>query len=1116
MAAQRRERSGEAGHARTAKGRERHHRSYQGKRTRPADAISRMTTEEACSIIVGIIEEAVGHFCRGAPSITPQATAWRVTYVAVLAASACLYGARGGGSSRPFSLIALVPAACVLVVAAEIFLDRRIRSLRRGELSRRLRAIGSELQSRGMEYGTVREPPSRAIVLVRVHRDDLWRMIPANLLVVGDIVQVSPGEHLGIAAKPLLNGDPSLFSIEENPLERQLACLAEKAKLASSSACVKVTAEARNIAMLSSRIHFVMTAILLTFLWLSTSGMEAGSPLPLDLFLYAALGSFIFQSPLWATLFFIYANARLIALVDVLNKSSTPYTEAEDVDEFDEEAPPPTKDIYLDVATIVRNIWFAFNGGSGGSCLFWMYDLGQAFGAMSVISFMDREGPIAMSFPMPLEVMFPSPIAEGELAFGEFIIDTSNPMCIRTNYSDEAVGDDHLRSLGLSLMVSSSCGVNLGHFRRDWHGRFPWSVHPGRKLDPVFTTCPCLISRKLGFVANASTAFAKVYDFWILRDVGISVPLNPIEYQGLFCRIFQDLVTGSKHMFSFGDLTSATCLSKYTWNSSEIKAFPQSLQRKLIDLDDKLTASDMQCIGITYRPIMDAEGESIIGGASDVFNFNSFLDETDGNFESIGNNQIFLGALISGYIPKDDMQEVIDDLENGGIRFVYFSSYSESITKAFGDRLGLETDWNSCIILSGRAPSTLSTDYDATIGDGLFTDSKSKLPRGIHNVRPHLQDVDDIPLHISLFAECDPSSMAEMHRIYNEHEEVVIAVGSTLNWSNSEAFVTAHLAIGMEPANIRPQAGGSGLVPLGGCGGPAFEGGGDVKEGGPLNGRSGYQMRRLSSIALSASLTSLSCPIVLPFDCSPYVITEIVREARCILRSRQTSYYFRLVLTIMIAVALLSVSLMDAVAPPSSSLPAMGRTVHFLEIVATALTCMLATAIHLVSPYEPNIMKMMPMTIGDAQFFWSQTRHHMWRAVLSGAMMAFAARATWSTLGLVGVMFIFTSTSATFLHSILPLTTYGPLQNATWSITMALSLCALCAVHAYRWWAGGSRAAPKSASQVVLHLLTCIFVALLSAAINEWLKRQWRRSAQSDEKRAKLQFNTKLGMHSPI
>jgi hypothetical protein len=102
---------------------------------------------------------------------------------------------------------------------------------------------------------------------------------------------------------------------------------------------------------------------------------------------------------------------------------------------------------------------------------------------------------------------------------------------------------------------------------------------------------------------------------------------------------------------------------------------------------------------------------------------------------------------------------------------------------AYAERLGLETDWNSCILLSSPGDGN-------SFGDGYLEshDIKARLPRGIGNIRDHLQDVDDIPLHVSLFADCTPEATREMIKIFQEYGEVVCCIGSALNASNTHAF----------------------------------------------------------------------------------------------------------------------------------------------------------------------------------------------------------------------------------------------------------------------------------------------------------------------------------------
>jgi hypothetical protein len=93
--------------------------------------------------------------------------------------------------------------------------------------------------------------------------------------------------------------------------------------------------------------------------------------------------------------------------------------------------------------------------------------------------------------------------------------------------------------------------------------------------------------------------------------------------------------------------------------------------------------------------------------------------------------------------------------------------------------LGLETDWNSCIRLSSEK---------GLIHDDDESDMKGHLPTGIENIRHHLLNVDDVPLHVSLFAKCNAHSIQEMTKIFQEYAEVVCVMGNTLNLANMMTF----------------------------------------------------------------------------------------------------------------------------------------------------------------------------------------------------------------------------------------------------------------------------------------------------------------------------------------
>ncbi|KAH9383847.1 hypothetical protein HPB48_025617 [Haemaphysalis longicornis] len=80
---------------------------------------------------------------------------------------------------------------------------------------------------------------------------------------------------------------------------------------------------------------------------------------------------------------------------------------------------------------------------------------------------------------------------------------------------------------------------------------------------------------------------------------------------------------------------------------------------------------------------------------------------------------------------------------------------------------------------------------------------RAKLPRGIENIRPHIEHVDNVPLLVSLFTDCTPEATLEMVRIMQEYGEVVACVGSAASLHNLPVFLQADCSIALEP--LAPQ-----------------------------------------------------------------------------------------------------------------------------------------------------------------------------------------------------------------------------------------------------------------------------------------------------------------------
>jgi hypothetical protein len=98
-------------------------------------------------------------------------------------------------------------------------------------------------------------------------------------------------------------------------------------------------------------------------------------------------------------------------------------------------------------------------------------------------------------------------------------------------------------------------------------------------------------------------------------------------------------------------------------------------------------------------------------------------------------------------------------------------------------------------VTSNLSPSpsriTTSTGTDNSAPIAFDMSNRAKLPKGIENIRPHLKNVDNVPLLVSLFTDCVPEATKEMIKIMQDFGEVVCLVGSSANISNIPIFLQA-------------------------------------------------------------------------------------------------------------------------------------------------------------------------------------------------------------------------------------------------------------------------------------------------------------------------------------
>ncbi|XP_036234377.2 transmembrane protein 94 isoform X2 [Bactrocera oleae] len=92
---------------------------------------------------------------------------------------------------------------------------------------------------------------------------------------------------------------------------------------------------------------------------------------------------------------------------------------------------------------------------------------------------------------------------------------------------------------------------------------------------------------------------------------------------------------------------------------------------------------------------------------------------------------------------------------------------------------------------------TESTEQSAPVHFDMS--NRAKLPRGIENIRPHLEQVDNVPLQVSLFTDCSPEATRQMLDIMQSYGEIVVCLGSSASNSNANIFLQADCSIAVEP-----------------------------------------------------------------------------------------------------------------------------------------------------------------------------------------------------------------------------------------------------------------------------------------------------------------------------
>lgn len=146
-------------------------------------------------------------------------------------------------------------------------------------------------------------------------------------------------------------------------------------------------------------------------------------------------------------------------------------------------------------------------------------------------------------------------------------------------------------------------------------------------------------------------------------------------------------------------------------------------------------------------------------------------------------NEPKAASVESVVLKRPPSKESVADEEN----CPSLSGFTDSTEQSAPINFDMSNRVRSLAVFSRSNPSTL------------FTLLQAKLPRGIENIRPHLENVDNVPLLVSLFTDCSPDTTREMLSIMQSYGEIVVCLGSSASNANANIFLHADCSIAIEP-----------------------------------------------------------------------------------------------------------------------------------------------------------------------------------------------------------------------------------------------------------------------------------------------------------------------------
>ena len=583
----------------------------------------------------------------------------------------------------------------------------------------------------------------------------------------------------------------------------------------------------------------------------------------------------------------------------------------------------------------------------------------------TVMSFIDKDGVISENSRYADEVIVMGP--EGKILAFDLV--HQSPQEVKSNNCEHdqmtfigKTWEEHLNSLkplGLATSVSRNPRIkdtykNLINLNEDCVKQINTGelfFNQAKDETEIFEECACIIGKLTGFTNEAIDEYYHKCTLWSTWRPNECESLHDVSYRRIKkgiankeyalsdyiekrisqarrisaiqqrllkpCHLLTSIVEkdGRFEVFSQGNPKVVLQNCKNYWEGGDIQVLEEDVLQQLNTALLQWTADDYDAIGFSYRPL-DEEIEKIIKEREDLVEEDLNKDLLQG----VQREHIFLGMIAVTNHPKSEANHFIEDVFDAGIRFVIFSEGDILETKAFGDDLGLYTAWNSCISLS---------DKPAVIEEFLNQDGKKVLPNGIEEIKSRLSDGNDnVPLLVSMFSDSTKSNILEMVKIYQQNGEVPIVIGNCLHPQNAFIYQSADISISVKTLN---------------CGYCKF----------CFGYRINYKHNSLILEQVAENLISLPCTFTLNIEHPLYVILQIVKESRKLMKNIQNGLMFSA--NMFVCWSLLSCILLIFGLPPVVSLlQCIFICVFLIPLLALSF---------LSTPCQPSLMKKYPIKV---------------------------------------------------------------------------------------------------------------------------------------------------------